>query len=101
MLIDGEDIAVISDQALREVRRKNQHGVSVLCSDAAYVGDRQYRIRPGTGGMSKAERHDRALDALKQVNLEQWANSYPDELSGGMRQRIGLARALANDRISC
>lgn len=48
-------------------------------------------------GMSKAERHDRALDALKQVNLEQWANSYPDELSGGMRQRIGLARALAND----
>lgn len=48
-------------------------------------------------GMSKAERHERALDALKQVNLEQWANSYPDELSGGMRQRIGLARALAND----
>lgn len=47
--------------------------------------------------MSKAERHERALDALKQVNLEQWANSYPDELSGGMRQRIGLARALAND----
>ena len=41
VLIDGEDIAVISDQALREVRRrKNQHGVSVLCSDAAYVGDR-------------------------------------------------------------
>lgn len=37
----------------------------------------------------------KALDALRQVGLENYAHSYPDELSGGMRQRVGLARALA------
>ena len=38
---------------------------------------------------------EKALDALRQVGLENYAHSYPDELSGGMRQRVGLARALA------
>ncbi len=37
----------------------------------------------------------KAIDALRQVGLENYAHSYPDELSGGMRQRVGLARALA------
>eukprot|EP01083_Nonionella_stella_P129775 393796_1 len=41
------------------------------------------------------ERREKALDALRQVGLENYAHSYPDELSGGMRQRVGLARALA------
>lgn len=48
-------------------------------------------------GVAKPERTEKALVALRQVNLEQWAQSFPNELSGGMRQRIGLARALAND----
>ena len=48
-------------------------------------------------GLSKDERYKKAMDALEQVNLGSYANSWPDELSGGMRQRIGLARALAND----
>jgi glycine betaine/proline transport system ATP-binding protein len=48
-------------------------------------------------GMKKAERHALALQALQQVGLAAYAGSYPDELSGGMQQRVGLARALACD----
>jgi glycine betaine/proline transport system ATP-binding protein len=46
---------------------------------------------------SKESRHKKALKALKQVGLDAYVSSYPDELSGGMQQRVGLARALAND----
>lgn len=44
-------------------------------------------------GVPLAERQEKALDALRQVGLENYAHSYRDELSGGMRQRVGLARA--------
>src|SRR5690606_174115 len=48
-------------------------------------------------GMSKEKREACALKVLKQVGLEAWAHSYPHELSGGMQQRVGLARALVNN----
>ncbi|GAB3477003.1 choline ABC transporter ATP-binding protein [Marinomonas epiphytica] len=48
-------------------------------------------------GLSKDERLAKARAQLKMVGLDQWANKKPDELSGGMRQRVGLARAFAMD----
>ena len=47
--------------------------------------------------MAVEEREQRALDALDQVGLKDWGDSYPDELSGGMQQRVALARCLVND----
>jgi glycine betaine/proline transport system ATP-binding protein len=48
-------------------------------------------------GVDKQTRHDRAMQALEQVGLEAWHASLPSELSGGMQQRVGLARGLAVD----
>lgn len=48
-------------------------------------------------GVPKAERRKRAIAALSDMELGDWVDSYPDELSGGMQQRVGLARALAAD----
>jgi glycine betaine/proline transport system ATP-binding protein len=48
-------------------------------------------------GVDKTQRYERSMDALKQVGLDGWEKSYPKELSGGMQQRVGLARGLAVD----
>jgi len=48
-------------------------------------------------GMNKLKRHEKALHQLKMVGLDQWADKLPSQLSGGMQQRVGLARAFAMD----
>lgn len=98
ILIDGEDIVTVSDSRLRELRRKN---ISMVFQSFALMPHMTVLDNAALGlefsGVDKEARLKAASEALEQVGLAGWGDKYPDELSGGMQQRVGLARALAAD----
>lgn len=95
VLIDGVDIAKMSDAELREVRRKKIAMVFQSFALMPHERARQHGVWYGACRRPDRRTRTKAREALRQVGLENYAHAWPDELSGGMRQRVGLARALA------
>lgn len=96
--IDGEDIATMGKEALRKVRRTK---MSMVFQKFALFPHRTVLQNVAYGleiqGIPVEEREAKALESLKLVGLDHHKNSYPEQLSGGMQQRVGIARALTND----
>jgi len=98
VLFRGKDILSMSAEELRQFRRKNVGMVFqkfALFPHRTVIQNIEFGLE--VQGINKKERREMAMQALELVGLKGWENSYPDQLSGGMQQRVGLARGLAND----
>src|SRR5699024_8536599 len=96
--IDEDNISVMDTKALREVRRKK---ISMVFQNFGLFPHRTILENTEYGlevqGIDKKERQKNAEAALENAGLLPYKDQYPDQLSGGMQQRVGLARTLAND----
>jgi len=95
---EGEDILKVDDKRLRELRKTRFSMVFQhfgLLPHRKVIDNIAYSLE--INGVKKDARHARANEVIELVGLHGYANAYPEQLSGGMQQRVGLARALAVD----
>jgi len=98
VFVDGEDLAAMNKKDLLRVRRTKMSMVFQkfgLFPFRSILENAEYGLE--VQGMSKDERSKKARTSLEMVGLGNYVDQYPSQLSGGMQQRVGLARALAND----
>ncbi len=98
VLVDGTDVVKMNKDELREFRR---HQTAMVFQKFALLPHRTVLANTVYGlevqGAPKREREEIAMRWIERVGLKGYENHYPSQLSGGMQQRVGLARALSND----
>ncbi|KGU82536.1 betaine/proline/choline family ABC transporter ATP-binding protein [Pseudomonas mediterranea] len=98
VLVKGKDLSSLTAAQLREVRARH---IGMVFQSVALLPNRTVLENTAFGlevqGVGKAERYKVAERALAKVGLSDWMSRYPSELSGGMQQRVGLARAITAD----
>lgn len=96
--VDGEDVVSMPKESLLNLRRRNMCMVFqsfALMPHMTVLDNAAFGLE--VAGVDRKEREKAAMAALEQVGLDAYSSSYPRELSGGMQQRVGLARGLAVD----
>ncbi|MFW8634909.1 quaternary amine ABC transporter ATP-binding protein [Cribrihabitans pelagius] len=98
LFIEGQNVNALSARDLRQLRAEK---IGMVFQNMALMPHRtvleNVSFSQEVRGHSAKARRDNALRAIKAVELDGWEQKYPDELSGGMQQRVGLARAIAAD----
>ena len=98
VFVDGQDVTAMDNDELVKFRL---HNMSMVFQSFALMPHLTVMDNAAFGlelaGLDKKSRYERAQQALDQVGLTGWEDSYPSQLSGGMQQRVGLARGLAVD----
>jgi glycine betaine/proline transport system ATP-binding protein len=98
IFIEGTDVTKLGEKSLRKFR---QEKTAMVFQQFALLPHRTVLQNTVYGlevqGVSKPTREAQALKSLELVGLKGWEDKYPSQLSGGMKQRVGLARALTND----